>query len=843
MDSMYSNGLSSSSTMISVPMPVLQQAGEVFVGPGARKEASLVGLGLAKLSSRRKDDMAAAKRYAMDISIKQIMLRQQKQQQENQQKQAMYAQALSLMSRVYVGSISFEIREDMLRKTFEAFGPIKSLNMGFDNVTGVGRPSNMPQAQPIIEMVMADARKFYRVYVASVHPDLSESDLKTVFEAFGEVVSCKLARSLGARSGAHRGFGYIEFNNGKSMMESIAGMNIKKRKLTTSISLSSFSYFRIKVLVGRCVTPPEALTYLTGSAQGAIPAAAAVAAAAVTAKVIAAEASSGKEKGKDGSGASTPRSSSPMPGKVKAESKLEPVSPGGSPNSKGSITDSPKVSIKLENMNLSNQAATPPPPLPQTETTGTPKSGTNGYGSPVIKEEPNDMDISNSPKSYDSPTPDAAGRASFVSHPVMPVPVPPLREAAQPPPPPPPSTATSRRRGFGGFATDVPPVAVAPPGVIPPPGVVAPNNPPPGLVKVVQPPGIYVPPGTSAAPTKIAPKPEPEKKEEVEGTIEDIEDDPEAAKYFQKLTSAEVKKLKRQRKRENQASFQDRMGAILSAQHQQQRDVAMRPAEFGTADPLTAPRDPSDDDPLQAGSMMMITGGDRVDRDNASMALSLIDTQGALAMRDEMKKKAKMAALANPQEQKKYVKPGSQFRVPKKKQPKVRKIKIEIPRKKFKNKNTTFQLKTANALKAVQAMGELKDQLMAEQSNSEDATLASQEKGLEIRGNDARHLLMAKLMRTNRSTVLVLRNMVTPEEIDEYLEEEVKEECGKFGEVEEVVIANDPANRQVKIFVRFAQAQEVDEAKRVMDGRFFAGRTVKADAYDLALFEHGDYTG
>lgn len=56
---------------------------QVFVGPGARKEASLVGLGLAKLSSRRKDDMAAAKRYAMDISIKQIMLRQQKQQQEN----------------------------------------------------------------------------------------------------------------------------------------------------------------------------------------------------------------------------------------------------------------------------------------------------------------------------------------------------------------------------------------------------------------------------------------------------------------------------------------------------------------------------------------------------------------------------------------------------------------------------------------------------------------------------------------------------------------------------------------------------------------------------------------
>ncbi|KHJ82321.1 hypothetical protein OESDEN_17986 [Oesophagostomum dentatum] len=71
--------------------------------------------------------------------------------------------------------------------------------------------------------------------------------------------------------------------------------------------------------------------------------------------------------------------------------------------------------------------------------------------------------------------------------------------------------------------------------------------------------------------------------------------------------------------------------------------------------------------------------------------------------------------------------------------------------------------------------------------NSEDATLASQE-GLAIRGNDARHLLMAKLMRTNRSTVLVLRNMVKPEDIDEYLEEEIKDECSKYGEVQEVCV-------------------------------------------------------
>uniref|UniRef100_A0A8R1EPQ8 RRM domain-containing protein n=2 Tax=Caenorhabditis japonica TaxID=281687 RepID=A0A8R1EPQ8_CAEJA len=116
----------------------------------------------------------------------------------------MYAQALSIMSRIYVGSISFEIREDVIRKAFEPFGPIKSINMSWDPTTGHhktfafveyeipeaallaqesmngqmlgGRnlkvnsmmfqemrlPQNMPQAQPIIDMVQKDAKKYFR---------------------------------------------------------------------------------------------------------------------------------------------------------------------------------------------------------------------------------------------------------------------------------------------------------------------------------------------------------------------------------------------------------------------------------------------------------------------------------------------------------------------------------------------------------------------------------------------------------------------------------------------------------------------------------------------------------
>lgn len=45
---------------------------------------------------------------------------------------------------------------------------------------------------------------------------------------------------------------------------------------------------------------------------------------------------------------------------------------------------------------------------------------------------------------------------------------------------------------------------------------------------------------------------------------------------------------------------------------------------------------------------------------------------------------------------------------------------------------------------------------------------------------------MHKLMKTNRSTVVILKNMVTIEECDDELEVEIREECTKYGKVEEV---------------------------------------------------------
>lgn len=71
----------------------------------------------------------------------------------------------------------------------------------------MGRPSNIGQAQPIIDQLAEEARAFNRIYVASVHPDLSDEDIKSVFEAFGKIKSCMLARE--PTTGRHKSYGFI----------------------------------------------------------------------------------------------------------------------------------------------------------------------------------------------------------------------------------------------------------------------------------------------------------------------------------------------------------------------------------------------------------------------------------------------------------------------------------------------------------------------------------------------------------------------------------------------------------------------------------------------------------
>lgn len=160
--------------------------------------------------------------------------------------------------RVYVGSISFELKEDTIRAAFLPFGPIKSINMSWDPITQkhkgfafveyeipegaqlaleqmngamlggrnikVGRPSNMPQAQQVIDEIQEEAKNYNRIYIASIHPDLTEEDIKSVFEAFGAIATCKMSQGSSAHS--HKGYAFIEYQTNQSAIEAIASMNL-----------------------------------------------------------------------------------------------------------------------------------------------------------------------------------------------------------------------------------------------------------------------------------------------------------------------------------------------------------------------------------------------------------------------------------------------------------------------------------------------------------------------------------------------------------------------------------------------------------------------------------------
>uniref|UniRef100_A0A8C7YU67 Poly(U) binding splicing factor 60 n=1 Tax=Oryzias sinensis TaxID=183150 RepID=A0A8C7YU67_9TELE len=283
------------------------QGGPALVMENGQGTTTTTKLGLPPLTPTQQEALQRAKKYAMEQSIKSVLMKQtlvQQQQFTSLQVAAQRQRALAIMCRVYVGSIYYELGEDTIRQAFAPFGPIKSIDMSWDSVTmkhkgfafveyempeaaqlaleqmnsvvlggrniKVGRPSNIGQAQPIIDQLAEEARAFNRIYVASVHPDLSDEDIKSVFEAFGRIKSCMLARE--PTTGRHKGYGFIEFDKPQSSLDAVASMNL--------FDLGG-QYLR----VGKAVTPPMPL--LSPTTAGGLPAAAAVAAAAATAKITA----------------------------------------------------------------------------------------------------------------------------------------------------------------------------------------------------------------------------------------------------------------------------------------------------------------------------------------------------------------------------------------------------------------------------------------------------------------------------------------------------------------------------------------------------------------------------
>ncbi|KER19953.1 hypothetical protein T265_11398 [Opisthorchis viverrini] len=213
---------------------------------------------LLPLNEDQKFAVDRAKKYALEQSIQNALNKQAAQLHQQDLNTLKRNQALILLSRIYVGSISFEVGEDELRRTFGPFGPIKSVALSWDatlqkhkgfafvefevpeaaslaleqmnghtlagRTLKVGRPSNAPQTGNLETELRSDENTRCRVYVASVHPELTEADMQTVFEAFGKVEECVLYPDPKC-PGRHRGFGYIYFHSEEEAIAAVTSMN------------------------------------------------------------------------------------------------------------------------------------------------------------------------------------------------------------------------------------------------------------------------------------------------------------------------------------------------------------------------------------------------------------------------------------------------------------------------------------------------------------------------------------------------------------------------------------------------------------------------------------------
>ena len=147
----------------------------------------------------------------------------------------MLAHHISLLSRIYVGNVYFELTEADLRAAFEPYGYVRNIALGTDPTTHrhkgfcfveyeppeaavlalehmktyemagrvikVGRPSNFP-AELLALVPKPDAK---RIYVSNVHEMVSEGDLRDVFQCFGAVKAVALIPDL--QNKKHKGYG------------------------------------------------------------------------------------------------------------------------------------------------------------------------------------------------------------------------------------------------------------------------------------------------------------------------------------------------------------------------------------------------------------------------------------------------------------------------------------------------------------------------------------------------------------------------------------------------------------------------------------------------------------
>lgn len=130
-------------------------------------------------------------------------------------------------------------------------------------------------------------------------------------------------------------------------------------------------------------------------------------------------------------------------------------------------------------------------------------------------------------------------------------------------------------------------------------------------------------------------------------------------------------------------------------------------------------------------------------------------------------------------------------------------------------------------------------------SNDDDAVVNTgeieEENGeVTITSLDQQYQLMQRLNRKSLKNVIVLRNMIGTEDVDDELNSEVEEECTNYGAVKSVYIH--VLDDVVKIFVQFEDNEGAQKAQEALNGRWFGGRSVIAEFYDIERFDEQDYS-
>ncbi|KAJ2851961.1 hypothetical protein IWW36_000734 [Coemansia brasiliensis] len=226
--------------------------------------AAAAGVEISGLTAEQQGNVDRARAYAQELQdtvFKEIAEAEQQRRAEESQLAAgtvnpgllagMDARDLSVMSRLYVGSMNFELTEEHVTRVFSEFGKVRSVSMAKDPATGRHKgfgfvefvvPEAAMLAMEVMNGTMLGGRQLKigrpngydaavargvpapppeRIYVANVNEAVSQEALREIFAAFGDVTKCVLAKD---RQG-HQGWGFIEFARAQAAAQAASAMN------------------------------------------------------------------------------------------------------------------------------------------------------------------------------------------------------------------------------------------------------------------------------------------------------------------------------------------------------------------------------------------------------------------------------------------------------------------------------------------------------------------------------------------------------------------------------------------------------------------------------------------